>query len=132
MNIEEKIAYWLKSADSDLNASNALYHNKSYLQMSFFCHLVIEKTLKAYHWYKLRQEPSYTHNLIKLAKDTGLFDVFSQGQIEFIASLMPLNLKGRHSDDQDAILSNLSESDFTAIFTKTEELSLWIKKYMTK
>jgi HEPN domain-containing protein len=115
MHCEEKISYWLKSAESDLSASKALIDNKSYLQMSFFCHLVVEKSLKAYHWYKLQVEPPYTHNLLKLTKDTALFDLLSQEQKEFIASLIPLNLKGRYPDDEDTILSNLSQADLPAL-----------------
>jgi len=132
MNIEEKIHYWIKSAESDLDASQALFKNKSYLQMSFFCHLVVEKSLKAYHWYKIQEEPPYTHNLIKLAKDSQLFDALTLEQKEFIASLMPLNLKGRYPDDQDTILSLLSGVDFTDILNKTKEFILWIKKYIKK
>lgn len=132
MDIKEKVRYWLNSAESDLDASQALFNNKNYLQMSFFCHLTIEKSLKAYHWLRVQCEPAYTHNLIKLTKDNGLFQLLSEEQKEFIASLIPLNIKGRYPDDQDTILTNLTPDDFKGILNKTREFMVWIKKYITE
>lgn len=91
MDIDRKVMYWIKSAESDFEASTALFNNASYLQMAFFCHLAVEKYLKAYHWYKLHTEPTYTHNLLKLSKDNGLFEYLSNEQKEFMAALIPLN-----------------------------------------
>lgn len=115
MNLNEKINYWIKSAESDLSAAELLFNNEKYLHMSFFCHLMVEKYLKAYHWHKIKEEPPYIHNLIKLAQISGLFETFSSSQKELISSLMPLNLKGRYPDESDTSLSLLTKEDFESI-----------------
>ena len=130
--IQKKIEYWIKSADSDLSASEALFNNGNYLQMSFFCHLVVEKYLKAYHWHIMEAEPLFTHNLIKLSQESGLFPNLTEEQKEFIASLMPLNIKGRYPDDIGLILSMLDKENFSQILIKTKEFAEWIKTLLTK
>ena len=132
MDIKEKVKYWIDSAESDLDASIALFNNDNYLQIAFFCHRSVEKYFKAYHWYKFQTEPAYTHNLIKLSKDNSLFELLSNEQKDFVAALIPLNLKGRYPDDQDTILSNLTPDDFEDILNNTKELLKWIRKHLTE
>lgn len=127
MTVQERIQYWQASAQSDLDASVALFSNRNYLHMGFFCHLAVEKHLKAYYWAFHGKEPPYIHNLLKLAAETKLNDRLSVQQRDLLALLMPLNLKGRYPDDQETILSNLTNDDFKDILQRTKEFCAWMQ-----
>jgi HEPN domain-containing protein len=91
MDVEKQIAYWREGAVSDLEAAETLIQNRKSLQGLFFCHLVIEKILKA-HVTKIREEiPPKTHNLnylsveakIEIPPDTrNFFGILTRFQLE--------------------------------------------------
>ena len=66
---------------------------------------------------------------MKLSQESGIYGDYTDEQKEFLASLMPLNLKGRYPDDEDIILENISPGEFETILSRTKEFILWIKKY---
>jgi len=43
----DKVEYWLDLADEDLLTAKALFAKERFLHMGFFCHLLVEKALKA-------------------------------------------------------------------------------------
>lgn len=63
INFENQIKYWKKGAISDIETAEILINNNKNLHGLFFCHLVIEKILKAFYVkHNLRLAPK-THNL---------------------------------------------------------------------
>ncbi|MBI5746475.1 MAG: HEPN domain-containing protein [Nitrospirae bacterium] len=44
---QQIIEYWSMASKQDLEAAEILFENKKYHHALFFCHLSIEKTLKA-------------------------------------------------------------------------------------
>jgi len=91
--IQQKISYWIESADSDFEAAKILLINDKYLQSLFYCNLVIEKALKAYYWYINKKEPPYTHNLIILSSKSKIDKIMREEHKRTIDILMPLNIK---------------------------------------
>lgn len=47
IDLIKHIEYWKRGADSDLDTAELLINGKKYLEGLFFCHLTIEKILKA-------------------------------------------------------------------------------------
>ena len=47
MSIFEKYEYWLEICDDDLSVAKLLLESNKLLHCGFFCHLVVEKSLKA-------------------------------------------------------------------------------------
>ncbi len=48
MNVKKQIDYWLTTAKSDLETAEIIFKaGKNYHHCLFFCHLVLEKGLKA-------------------------------------------------------------------------------------
>ncbi|MBI5325448.1 MAG: HEPN domain-containing protein [Ignavibacteriae bacterium] len=88
---------------------------------------MIEKTLKAYFWFKKEDDPPYTHNLILLSNKSELTRLMSKEQIEFLNVLMPLNIEGRYPSDKELIRKQLNEIRMKEILDKTIELNKWIK-----
>jgi len=46
-DLEKQIEYWKRGADSDIETAEFLISGRKYLEGLFFCHLTIEKILKA-------------------------------------------------------------------------------------
>lgn len=100
-DINDKIQYWLDVSIYDLKTAEVMLKGRRYLYVGFMCHQVIEKTLKAYCWFKNKKEPPYTHNLITLAKKTGLYKQFTDDQKDFIDTLTPLNIQARYPEEKE-------------------------------
>jgi len=63
---------WLLQAASDLETADVLLEASRYIHCVFFCHLAVEKALKAMVFLKHNQEPPKTHNLNALLKKADL------------------------------------------------------------
>lgn len=48
MNINKQIEYWKSGAVNDIDTAELLIRNNKLLHGLFFCHLVIEKIIKAH------------------------------------------------------------------------------------
>ena len=127
MTEKEKVKYWLDIAENDFAVAGDLMKTGRWLYVAFMCHQSIEKTLKAY-WCKTQPEdPPYTHNLVLLSDKSGLADLLSEEQNEFIAALMPFNIEARYPSYKNQMGKNLSEGDCKTIMEKTNEILTWIK-----
>ena len=72
INIQKQIDYWIKGADDDLVTADLLIRGTRILHGLFFCHLVIEKSLKAHYVKKNGDVAPRTHNLVILSEKSGL------------------------------------------------------------
>lgn len=69
---QDLINFWKKSAADDLATAETLYQNKKNVPTLFFCHLSLEKLLKAYHVKATQEQPLPIHDLLRLAKTSNL------------------------------------------------------------
>jgi len=67
---KEIVDYWIKSAAEDLITAESLFKSRRYLPCLFYCHLFVEKIIKALIVKKTRNNPPYGHKLVRLAKLT--------------------------------------------------------------
>ena len=70
--IDKNAQYWRESSDQDLKVAEELFKLSHYPQCLFFCHLSIEKLLKAIVVKITGDYPPYTHDLRKLAEIAGM------------------------------------------------------------
>jgi HEPN domain-containing protein len=122
-----KVHYWIDLAEYDLEAAKVMLKGKMFLYVGFMCHQVIEKTLKGYYVYSLGITPPTIHNLLKLATDSGIYDLLSDDHKKLLGTLMPLNIQARYPTEKERILKSLSYEKCRDLIDKTKELSLWIK-----
>ena len=123
----DRISYWLKIADYDLDTAEAMYQTGRWLYVAFMCHQVIEKTLKAY-WCGVRQDdPPYIHNHKRLAAESGLYPQMSDGQRLFIEKITNYNINARYPDDNVSISKTLTKQFCRQIIDETKQLQQWIK-----
>lgn len=121
-NIQKQIDYWINGAEDDIITAQLLIREKRILHGLFFCHLVIEKAIKAYYVKKKCDVAPRSHNLINLSEEAGLeFDDDSQ---IFLGILMKYQLEGRYPD-YNPILPDLNRVD--GYLNKTKDLLQWLK-----
>jgi len=123
INVQKQINYWVDEADDDLVSAKILIERKRMLHGLFFCHLVIEKVLKA-HVIKISNEIApRTHNLIYLLEKAQL--ELSESEEIFLGILMKYQLQGRYPDYNPIIPDRVIVQNY---LKQTENLFQWLKK----
>ena len=74
--------------------------------------------------------PPKTHDLIKLAKLSGIYFEMSEFQRSFLEILLPLNIEARYPDYKDNIGKKLPKEKSANIITETERFLCWIKEQL--
>jgi len=128
----DKTEYWLNLADEDVSVAELLLSGKKYLQAGFFCHLIAEKSLKAIIANITNEAPPKTHDLTKLAEQSGITCDLSESQISLLEELNPLNIEARYPDYKTNIASILTAEKSAGIFKETEGFLCWIKQRLGK
>ncbi|MBU0489032.1 MAG: HEPN domain-containing protein [Bacteroidetes bacterium] len=96
MDSEKQIQYWIYTAEEDLGTATVLLNNNKILPCLFFCHLCIEKAIKAHVARCTQQIPPKSHKLSYLISITDL--ELSEDELNFCAILMTYMLEGRYPD----------------------------------
>jgi len=102
IKLNKNIQYWTDSAKKDFQVAKSLFRLRYYPQCLFFCHLSLEKLLKAVVIKKIKDYPPYTHDLRKLAEIAGL-DLNSK-QKENLEIVSTFNIAGRYADEKNQVL----------------------------
>lgn len=68
INIQKQIDYWINGAEDDILTAEILISRNRLLHGLFFCHLVIEKAIKAHIVKSTKEIAPRSHNLILLSE----------------------------------------------------------------
>ncbi len=128
MEIDEKIRYWIDLSDYDIETAEVMQKTKRFLYVGFMCHQVVEKILKALYVSTQKSTPPYTHNLMSLAQDIGIFEELSDNQKNFINLIRPLNVDARYPSYKEQLKQVLNEEKCSDILSQTKEFQQWIKQ----
>ena len=109
MNNQEKVNYWMKSAESDWVVASHLFEKGDYPYALFFGHLTIEKFLKALFVQKFDEPPPYTHRLTYLTEKTGL--TISPEKLELLEIITDFNLEARYPDEKFTFFKKVTCND---------------------
>ena len=123
IDIKKQIQDWIEGAEDDLSAAELLIREKKILQGLFFCHLVVEKAIKAHLVKKSGEVAPRSHNLIYLSEKADL--VFDNETEIFLGILMKYQLQGRYPDYNPVLPDILVVNEY---FEKTKNLLQWIKE----
>jgi len=123
INIEKQIEYWTNGAKDDLDSAKILIERKRLLHGLFFCHLVIEKVIKAHIVKQTREVAPRSHNLIFLSEKANL--ELNEDDELFLGILMKYQLQGRYPDYNLIIPDKYRVNDY---LRRTKELLTWLKK----
>jgi len=122
------IEYWRKLSEYDFGTAKNLFEAKRYPYCLFFCHLAIEKILKALVVREILEHAPYTHNLVDLAKKTNLD--FSEEQKTLLADLTEFNLEARYPEWKKEFYKKATKAHASAYLNETARLRLWLKKQL--
>ena len=130
--MNEKVEYWIKLADYDIETARAMLNSTRFLYVGFMCHQTIEKALKAVISRDCAEGeiPPKIHDLSKLAVKANIFDIMTEEQQDFIEDLNPLNIESRYPEYKDEIAAGLTKENCGELIVKTEELLCWIKEQL--
>ena len=129
-DFEKAIEFYKESSDSDFRVANKLFNEKEYGYALFFCHLTLEKLLKAIVVKYTDAPAGYIHSLTRLSELAGLNP--SQDQIENLKIITKFNIAGRYEDAKWEF-RKLATIEYTTKYLKiTEELIIWLKENYLK
>lgn len=123
INIQKQIDYWKQGSDDDFETAGILIENKKYVHGLFFCHLSIEKIIKALIVKNTQDIPQKSHDIFYLTKIAG---IELPPEMERIAQiLMKYQLEGRYPQYFPVAPEYNQVSEY---FSQTRELLLWFRK----
>jgi HEPN domain-containing protein len=123
VNVQKQIDYWIKGAEDDIVTAELLIRERRTLHGLFFCHLVIEKAIKAHVVKTTGDIAPRSHNLIYLSENIGL--QLNEETSIFLGILMRYQLQGRYPD-YNPILPDVQTVQ--AYLEKTKKLMQWLKE----
>ncbi len=122
---KEMIDYWIEGAEDDLKTAKSLFMSKRFHHCLFFCHLFIEKTLKALVVKKTKQQSPYGHNLLRLAELTGI--KFSEEQLDLLAEITSFNIEARYNDYKRLFRKKATRAYTQGYLREAKGIYLWLK-----
>lgn len=128
MKKEEIINYWVKGSQEDMATAEDIFKMKHYQYCLFFCHLSIEKILKALIVKNTEKTPLPIHNLRRLSRDTNV--QLSDTNLMLLDEINEFNIKARYNDFKFAFYKKATK-DFTQKYlNKSKGLYQWLKEQL--
>jgi len=129
MGKAEVIEHWIFTAERDWQSVRLLFEGKQFVHALFFCHLVIEKLLKA-HWVRDNDErtPPRIHDLEHLYSEAEL--QLNVEQIDLLRVMNSWNLEGRYQDYKDKFYKNTTEEYTGKKISEVDKLKAWLLSEM--
>ena len=125
INIEKQIAYWRSGALEDWEVARELVERGRTRHGLFFAHLALEKLLKAHVCRHTRDLAPRLHNLVRLAKLSGL--LLDEAQIDLLAEMNAFGVEGRYPDVSIPPPSSDEAKDY---LRRAEEVYRWLMKQL--
>ncbi len=113
----------MAGAEDDLATAELLIAKNRILHGLFFCHLVLEKAIKAHVVKVTGMVAPRSHNLIYLSENAAL--EFDEDARQFLGILMKYQLQGRYPDFSPVLPDVLKTNEY---FNKTKTLMQWLKE----
>lgn len=131
MSFKNIIQYWKQSSEKDIEVAQSLFQNKHYSHTLFFCHLALEKLLKAVYVSRNNIHAPYIHDLVILAKRSGIVLTIKQkNAFEIITSF---NIQGRYADYKSQFYKKFNKHEYAKKYLDlTKGLLIWLEKELTQ
>ncbi len=123
MDINKQIEYWKSGACNDIETAELLIKNNKLLHGLFFCHLVIEKIIKAHVVKFTKNVPPKSHDLLYLLKISDI--ELDNEDSEFFGLMMKYQLEGRYPEYYPMPPSREKSDEY---LSRTKDLLRCLKK----
>lgn len=124
MKTNELLSYWRRGAAEDLKTAEALFRSKRYVPCLFFCHLMLEKILKALVVKKTGGPAPYWHHLPRLAEESGA--TFASQQLDLLANINVFNIQARYNDYTLQLHKKATRAYTQRYLRDAKNLYLWL------
>lgn len=126
---EQKIIqYWSIASKQDFETAIILFKNKKYHHALFFCHLSIEKILKALIIKSTREAPPFLHDLVRLAEKAGInLSVKVKNELVEIGTF---NIEARYDDYKLSFYKKADKIFSSKYITMARKILKWLNKYL--
>lgn len=130
-SFNKQINYWLRAGESDIETANGILKTGKNLHYClFFCHLTIEKHLKALISKTTHQMPPRSHDLEFLLEKTGL--KVKTKDLDFLTEMNGFNLETRYPDEKFEIYKKATITLTRKYFKRTEEFTSWLRNKIAR
>lgn len=128
MKQQDIVKYWRTSAQKDFDATKVLLKSGNYSHALFFCHLCIEKIIKAVIVKKTNAAPPFVHDLVRLAEKAG---VALDEKIKIdLAEISTFNIAARYDDYKLQFAKKANKAFSSKYIKRTGELLIWLQKQL--
>ena len=127
-SVQEVVKYWLTASKEDFDSAEILFENRKYHHALFFCHLSIEKILKAIIVKSTKTAPPLIHDLSRLAEKAKL--PLSEAQMNELAEITTFNIDARYDDYKLSFRKKAKKQFSLKYLKKTREMLQWLTKHV--
>lgn len=127
-NEQKVIKYWSTASKQDFMTAEILFENKKYHHALFFCHLSIEKILKAITVKSTQKAPPFLHDLVRLAERARIN--LSEKQKNELAEISTFNIEARYDDYKLSFYKKAKKKFTSKYITMTKKILKWLNKYL--
>lgn len=124
--VDKAVLNWIKSSDYDLATAAGVLKTKHYVYVIFFCHLAIEKLLKALVAKITKRIPPKTHDLLLLLRLSDI-DLPEKYQI-LIARLNSVSIPTRYPDDISKLARQYNRAAADRYLKEATNFLRWLKQ----
>ena len=121
IDLEKQIAYWKNGANSNIETATFLIEGNKTVEGLFFCHLAMEKILKA-HFVKQNLVLAPKSHKLQYLSEKAAIDL-SEEQKDFFGVLMQFQIEGRYPEFFPPVLS---QQDALSLLSKTKDNLQWL------
>ena len=121
---------WLDQAAFDLKSAEVLLKGGRYTHCVFFCHLSVEKAIKAAYYQQFKREPPKIHNLNALLKEVNLKPPANLHNL--ISELSLASVPTRYPEELRTISKEFNKRTTLRILEQSREVVKWIKEQLKK
>ena len=128
----DKVKYWLDLCDEDLITAKWLQKGERWLYMAYICNQIAEKALKAVVANNMDKVPPKTHDLFKLAKQSGIAEQLPDNHRIFLNNIARYQIEARYPEYKSQAGSLLDDKKCSQLLKETEGFLCWIKQGLEK
>jgi len=121
---------WFRQAQYDLGTAESLISAARYPPVIFFCHLSLEKALKALYVEKFNDNPEKTHSLVFLVEILEL--ELPQQYMDSLFIINRVGITGRYPHNLDVVLEQYTKEKTEKIVHETKEILTWLMQKSSK
>ena len=123
--------HWQQGYKNSWETAAILYKNQRYSDCLFYCHLSLEKLLKAIYVFKHKQHSPFIHDLVILAEKSGI--ELTKRQLEDLEIITTFNIAGRYAEIKSQFYKSCNNKNTAKkYYNITEDLLKCLKKFLIK